>query len=163
MTRSPEPRVSGPSGIRKDTHDAARKERPTAGSSRAARGISAKERAGANRPKRMGVCSRSALVDEALCRAAHAQLAENRSRARQGRRRPGYLLQGLTCCAKCGYAYYGKTIRQLGAGRQLKDFIYYRCSGSDTIGLVASGFAATRRFRAHFWRRRCGTKFPVFS
>jgi site-specific DNA recombinase len=73
-----------------------------------------------------------ALVDEALCRAAHAQLAENRSRARQGRRRPGYLLQGLTCCAKCGYAYYGKTIRQLGAGRQLKDFIYYRCSGSDT-------------------------------
>jgi len=31
-----------------------------------------------------------ALVDEALCRAAHAQLAENRSRARQGRRRrPG--------------------------------------------------------------------------
>jgi site-specific DNA recombinase len=72
-----------------------------------------------------------ALVDEALCRAAHAQLAENRSRARQGRRRPGYLLQGLTCCAKCGYAYYGKTIRQLGAGRQLKDFIYYRCSGSD--------------------------------
>ena len=73
-----------------------------------------------------------ALVDEALCRAAHAQLAENRSRSRQGRRRPGYLLQGLTCCAKCGYAYYGKTIRQLGAGRQLKDFIYYRCSGSDT-------------------------------
>ena len=73
-----------------------------------------------------------ALVAEALCRAAHAQLAENRSRARQGRRRPGYLLQGLTCCAKCGYAYYGKTNRQLGAGRQLKDFIYYRCSGSDT-------------------------------
>ena len=44
---------------------------------------------------------------------------------------PGYLLQGLTCCAKCGYAYYGKTIRQLGAGRQMKDFVYYRCSGSD--------------------------------
>ncbi len=72
-----------------------------------------------------------ALVDEALFRAAHAQLAENRSRARQGRRRPGYLLQGLTCCAKCGYAYYGKTLRQLGAGRQMRDFLYYRCSGSD--------------------------------
>jgi len=72
-----------------------------------------------------------ALVDEALFRTAHAQLAENRSRARQGRRRPGYLLQGLTCCAKCGYAYYGKTLRQLGAGRQMRDFFYYRCSGSD--------------------------------
>jgi site-specific DNA recombinase len=72
-----------------------------------------------------------ALVDEALFRAAHAQLAENRSRARQGRRRPGYLLQGLTCGAKCGYAYYGKTLRQLGAGRQMRDFFYYRCSGSD--------------------------------
>jgi site-specific DNA recombinase len=71
------------------------------------------------------------LIDSKLFRAAHAQLDENRSRARQGRRRPGYLLQGLTCCAKCGYAYYGKTIRQLGAGRQMKDFIYYRCSGSD--------------------------------
>ena len=72
-----------------------------------------------------------ALVDEALFRAAHAQLKENRSRARQGRRTPGYLLQGLTCCAKCGYAYYGKTLRQLGAGRQMRDFLYYRCSGSD--------------------------------
>jgi site-specific DNA recombinase len=72
-----------------------------------------------------------ALVDETLFRAAHAQLEENRSRARQGRRRPGYLLQGLTCCAKWGYAYYGKTIRQLGAGRQMRDFLYYRCSGSD--------------------------------
>ena len=73
-----------------------------------------------------------ALVDKALFRAAHAQLEENRSRSRQGRRRPGYLLQGLTCCAKCGYAYYGKTIRQLGAGRQMRDFVYYRCSGSDS-------------------------------
>jgi site-specific DNA recombinase len=71
------------------------------------------------------------LIDSKLFDAAHAQLEENRSRARQGRRRPGYLLQGLTCCARCGYAYYGKTIRQLGAGRRIKDFIYYRCSGSD--------------------------------
>lgn len=36
------------------------------------------------------------------------------------------------CSAKCGYAYYGKTIRQLGAGRQMMDFVYYRCSGSDS-------------------------------
>lgn len=82
-------------------------------------------------PKEWVFVSVPAVVDESLFRAAHAHLTENRSRARQGRRRPGYLLQGLTCCAKCGYAYYGKTLRQLGAGRQMRDFLYYRCSGSD--------------------------------
>lgn len=82
-------------------------------------------------PKEWVTIAVPALVDEALFRTAHAQLAENRSRARQGRRRPGYLLQGLTCCAKCGYAYYGKTLRQLGVGCRMRDFLYYRCSGSD--------------------------------
>ena len=72
-----------------------------------------------------------ALVDVALFRATQEQLQENRSRARLGRRRLGYLLQGLTCCARCGYAYYGKTTHQMGAGHQMKDFRYYRCSGSD--------------------------------
>ena len=73
-----------------------------------------------------------ALIDAALFRATQEQLEENRSRARLGRRRPGYLLQGLTCCARCGYAYYGKTTHQMGAGHQMKDFRYYRCSGSDS-------------------------------
>jgi site-specific DNA recombinase len=72
-----------------------------------------------------------ALVDVALFRTAQRQLEENRSRARLRRRRPGYLLQGLTCCARCRYAYYGKTTHQMGAGHQMKDFRYYRCSGSD--------------------------------
>src|SRR6266446_193093 len=71
------------------------------------------------------------LVDVGLFRATQEQLQENRSRARLGRRRPGYLLQGLICCARCGYAYYGKTTHQMGAGHQMKDFRYYRCSGSD--------------------------------
>jgi site-specific DNA recombinase len=102
---------------------------------RAARGRPAEPRRsnapGETDPKEWVYVSVPALVDAALFRATHAQLEENRSRARQGRRRSGYLLQGLTCCARCGYAYYGKTIRQLGAGRQMKDFIYYRCGGSD--------------------------------
>jgi site-specific DNA recombinase len=72
-----------------------------------------------------------ALVDPALFHAVEQQLHENRSRARLGRRRPGYLLQGLTCCAICGYAYYGKTLHQRGAGGVFRDFWYYRCSGSD--------------------------------
>jgi site-specific DNA recombinase len=72
-----------------------------------------------------------ALVKPSLFQAAQQQLHENWSRTRPGRSRPGYLLQGLTCCALCGYAYYGKTTHQTGAGRCFRDFRYYRCSGTD--------------------------------
>ena len=100
------------------------------------------------------------LVEAALFRAAHAQLEENRSRARQGRRRPGYLLQGLTCCARCGYAYYGKTIRQLGAGRQMKDFIYYRCGGSDGYRFGGEAICNNKQVQGKFletavWHEVC--------
>ena len=71
-----------------------------------------------------------ALIERSLFVAAQSQLRENRSRARMGPRRPGYLLQGLLTCSECRYAYYGRTTRQRGAGG-LKDFIYYRCSGTD--------------------------------
>ena len=100
-----------------------------------------------------------ALIDAALFRAAHAQLQENRSRARQGRRRPGYLLQGLTCCAGCGYAYYGKTIRQLGAGRPMKDFRYYRCSGSDGYRFGGEKICSNAQVQGEFlekvWHEVC--------
>jgi site-specific DNA recombinase len=72
-----------------------------------------------------------AIVDKALFASAQDQLRENRTRARLGSRRPGYLLQGLTCCTLCGYAFYGKTTRQRGRGHRLRDFSYYRCSGTD--------------------------------
>jgi hypothetical protein len=72
-----------------------------------------------------------AIVDKALFSATQEQLRENRTRARLGPRRPGHLLQGLTCCALCGYAFYGKTTRQRGKGHRLTDFRYYRCSGTD--------------------------------
>ena len=72
-----------------------------------------------------------AIVTPALFNAVQEQLRENRSRARLGPRRPGHLLQGLTCCALCGYAFYGKTTRQRGKGHVLRDFRYYRCTGTD--------------------------------
>jgi site-specific DNA recombinase len=71
------------------------------------------------------------LIEPALFHAAHRQLNENRTRARIGRRRPGYLLQGLLGCSECRYAFYGRTTHQRGAGGRLRDFIYYRCSGTD--------------------------------
>jgi site-specific DNA recombinase len=100
------------------------------------------------------------LIDSKLFRAAHAQLEENRSRARQGRRRPGYLLQGITCCASCGYAYYGKTIRQFDAGRQMKDFIYYRCSGSDAYRFGGEAICHNKQVQGKFleaavWQELC--------
>src|SRR6266852_5816833 len=121
VAHSPESRVSGSSRLWKDAHDA--------------RGRPAEPRRSnapvAADPKDWVFVPVPALVDVALFRATQEQLQENRSRARLGRRRPGYLLQGLTCCARCGYAFYGKTTHQMGTGHQMKDFRYYRCSGSD--------------------------------
>jgi site-specific DNA recombinase len=51
-----------------------------------------------------------ALVSADLFATVQEQLQENRQRARQGQRGARYLLQGLICCALCGYAYYGKAI-----------------------------------------------------
>jgi site-specific DNA recombinase len=67
-----------------------------------------------------------ALVDAGVFEAAQAQLDENRRRKRDGRHRR-WLLQGLTVCGCCGYAYYGKVSRGTSPVR----YSYYRCSGSD--------------------------------
>jgi site-specific DNA recombinase len=54
-----------------------------------------------------------------------------RRRKRDGRRRPGWLLQGLVVCRRCGYAFYGKMARGTVGGRQPADYGYYRCIGTD--------------------------------
>jgi len=72
-----------------------------------------------------------ALVSEALFATVHEQLQENRQRARQGQRGARYLLQGLVCCALCGYAYYGKEISPSAAKHHDRHYAYYRCVGSD--------------------------------
>jgi site-specific DNA recombinase len=72
-----------------------------------------------------------ALVDPAIFEAAQAQLDENRRRRRELRRRPGWLLQGLVVCRRCGYAFYGKMARGCVGDRQPADYGYYRCTGTD--------------------------------
>jgi len=72
-----------------------------------------------------------ALVSEALFATVQEQLQENRQRARQGQRGARYLLQGLVCCALCGYAYYGKEISPSAATHHARHYAYYRCVGSD--------------------------------
>ena len=70
------------------------------------------------------------LVSEELFEAAALQLERNRRLSARNARGKRYLLQGLTVCAVCGYAYYGKTVsRATAKGKQR--WAYYRCVGSD--------------------------------
>ena len=100
------------------------------------------------------------LVDERLFRVAQEQLEENRTRARLGRRGLGYLLQGLTCCAICRYAYYGKTTHERGPRHSLKDYRYYRCTGSDGYRFGGERICSNGQIRAEFleaavWHEVC--------
>jgi site-specific DNA recombinase len=72
-----------------------------------------------------------ALVDPALFEAAQVQLEENRKRKRESRRGPRWLLQGLTVCHCCGYAYYVKTSALSPTDRAKGRRHYYRCIGAD--------------------------------
>ena len=71
------------------------------------------------------------IVDAAVFAAVHEQLQENRRRARLGLRGAKYLLQGLVCCAQCGYAYYGKAISPSARKHHPRHYAYYRCVGTD--------------------------------
>jgi site-specific DNA recombinase len=66
-----------------------------------------------------------ALVDAALFDAVQEQLEENRRRARIPEKGSRYFLQGLLVCARCGYAYCGRTNDARNA--------YYRCAGAMNI------------------------------
>jgi site-specific DNA recombinase len=72
-----------------------------------------------------------ALIDPALFEVARAQLDENRKRKRERRRGPHWLLQGLTVCRCCGYAYYAKTSALSPTDRSKGRRHYYRCIGAD--------------------------------
>ncbi len=71
-----------------------------------------------------------ALVEPALFDAVQEQLEENKRRARIPEKGSRYLLQGLLVCAKCGYAYCGRTNDARNA--------YYRCAGA--MNLPRQGF-----------------------
>jgi site-specific DNA recombinase len=75
-----------------------------------------------------------AIVSAKVFDAAAEQLARNKRLAQRNQRGNRYLLQGLTVCAKCGYAFYGKTVSRAVARRKNKDrWAYYRCVGSDAF------------------------------
>ena len=89
-----------------------------------------------------------ALVDPAVFEAAQAQLDENRRRRRELRRRPGWLLQGLVVCRRCGYAFYGKMARGRVGGRQPAGYGYYRCTGTDAHRFAGQAVCDNRSVRS---------------
>ncbi|MGF6658957.1 site-specific DNA recombinase [Paraburkholderia atlantica] len=73
-----------------------------------------------------------AIVSEALFEIVQEQLAENRKLARQRRdNAPLRLLQGLTVCGQCRYAYYAKKVSKSAAKGHQRDYAFYRCVGTD--------------------------------
>ena len=73
-----------------------------------------------------------AIISEALFQSAQEQLVENRKLARQRRESaPLRLLQGLTVCGQCRYAYYAKKVSKAAAKGHQRDYAYYRCVGTD--------------------------------
>jgi site-specific DNA recombinase len=71
------------------------------------------------------------IVDPAVFEAVRAQLDENRRRKRERERGQCWLLQGLTVCQCCGYAYYGKTAPRSRKYDPMNTLRYYRCTGAD--------------------------------
>ena len=72
-----------------------------------------------------------ALVDPAVFEAAQKQLIENRKRKRERQQGPRWLLQGLTVCRSCGYAYCAKRFGFLPTDRSKGARHYYRCIGTE--------------------------------
>jgi site-specific DNA recombinase len=89
-----------------------------------------------------------AIVDPDIFEAVQGQLDENRKRKRDGRRRPGWLLQGLVVCRQCNYAFYGKMARSVVGGRQPADYGYYRCTGTDAHKFGGQSLCRNRAVRS---------------
>lgn len=72
------------------------------------------------------------IIDETAFEAARAQLLENKKRKRDRQSGHVWLLQGLTVCRRCGYAYYGKTAPRRRGQNEVDVLRYYRCTGTDS-------------------------------
>jgi site-specific DNA recombinase len=90
-----------------------------------------------------------ALVEPELFAAVGRQLEENRRRQRQGCRGARWLLQGLTVCQCCGYAYCGsqQPVRPSPRHPQGQRYRYYHCLGGDADRFGGRRVCANRAVR----------------
>lgn len=101
------------------------------------------------------------IVDAALFAAVQDQLQENRQHARGRQRGARFLLQGLVCCAQCGYAYYGKPVSIQATKGNARTYAYYRCLGTDAYRFGGERVCANTQVRtdlldAAVWKEVCG-------
>ena len=90
------------------------------------------------------------IVGEPLYDAVQEQLAENKKRNRQRKRGARYRLQGLLVCNKCGYSYYSKPVSRSAAKGKKRDYVYYRCIGSDAHRFGGQRVCSNRPVRSDF-------------
>ena len=99
------------------------------------------------------------LVSVDVFDAASEQLERNRRLSARNGRGKRYLLQGLTVCAKCGYAYYGKTVSRSAAKGKQK-WAYYRCVGTDSYRFSGGRICQNKQARVdqldgYVWESVC--------
>ena len=87
------------------------------------------------------------IVDPAVFEAARAQIEENRKRQRERKRGQCWLLQGLTVCQRCGYAYYGKMAPRSRPYDPMNTLRYYRCTGADGYRFSGQAVCKNRPIR----------------
>jgi site-specific DNA recombinase len=73
-----------------------------------------------------------AIISADVFDAAREQLERNKRLSDRNGRGKRYLLQGLTVCGVCGYAFYGKVVSPATAKHKPRRHAYYRCVGSDS-------------------------------
>jgi site-specific DNA recombinase len=96
-----------------------------------------------------------AIVSSDLFQAAQQQLARNKQLSQRNGRGERYLLQGLTVCARCGYAFYGKTVSKSAAKGGVR-YGYYRCIGGDAYRFAGGRICSNPQVRVdqlddHVW------------
>ena len=88
-----------------------------------------------------------AIITEQTFARAEQRLADNKRFAARNTKIPS-LLQGLTACAGCGYAYYRTSTRTTN-----KKIFYYRCLGSDDYRYPGGRVCANTPVRADYLDR----------
>ena len=72
-----------------------------------------------------------AIVPTDLFEVVQEKLAENKARRRRSEPGVRFLLQGLTVCLECGYAYIGKIQNKSKGVGERRSYGYYFCTGTD--------------------------------
>jgi site-specific DNA recombinase len=100
-----------------------------------------------------------AIVSRDVFEMAKSQLDRNKTLSQRNARGERYLLQGLTVCAGCKYAFYGKTVSK-SAAKGGNRYGYYRCVGGDAYRFAGGRVCSNPQVRVdqldqYVWKSIC--------